>query len=196
MISVCVEKLGDVFFGVAVEGESIFTTNFASNLQSCLSGMLKSLPFNVSFTQTQKPSPFAQKVVSVLKDVYDGKDVSWNFRLAVGHLTVHTQEVISATRLVPLGYATSYAAIAKTVGGGPRSVGHVMADNPFPPLVPCHRVVGSNLSLRGYGGGLDVKLAFLKRESRGYSSEKDVSVHGRKLRVFPVEFVLKKLGEL
>jgi len=196
MINIYVEKLEGVFFGVAVEGESIVATNFAPDLQSCLSGMLKSLPFNVPFTQTEKPSSFAQEAISVLKDVFDGKDVSWDFRLAVEHLTVHTQEVISATKLIPLGYATSYAAIARTVGGGPRSVGHVMADNPFPPLVPCHRVVGSDLSLRGYGGGLDVKLAFLKRESRGYSSEKDVSVHGRKLRVFPVEFVLKKLGEL
>jgi O-6-methylguanine DNA methyltransferase len=195
MINLYGEKLDDVFFGVAVEGENIFATNFSPNLQSCLSGMLKCLPFNVPFTHTEEPSSFAQEAISVLKDVYDGKDISSSFHLAVEHLTVHTQKVISATRLVPLGYATSYAAIAKSVGGGPRSVGHVMADNPFPPLVPCHRVVGSDLSLRGYGGGLDVKLALLKRESRGYNSEKDVSVHGRKLRVFPVEFVLKKLAK-
>jgi hypothetical protein len=46
--------------------------------------------------------------------------------------------------------------------------------------------------LRGYGGGLDVKFAFLKRESRGYVSSKEIPVNGKKLPVFPVELALSK----
>jgi O-6-methylguanine DNA methyltransferase len=88
---------------------------------------------------------------------------------------------------------SSYGGVAKAVGGGPRAVGNVMARNPFPPIVPCHRVVGSDLTLGGYGGGLDVKRSFLVRERRGYTSEREVPVNGKKLHVFPVESVLRRL---
>jgi hypothetical protein len=70
-----------------------------------------------------------------------------------------------------------------------------MAANPFAPVVPCHRVVRSDFTLGGYGGGLDVKLAILTREKRGYKVEQKIPVDGKKLRVFPVEFVLRKLKE-
>ena len=79
------------------------------------------------------------------------------------------------------------------MGGSPRAVGRVMATNPFAPLCPCHRVVSSDFTLCGYGGGLDVKLAFLKRERRGYPSKKVIKAGGGKLALFPVEFVLSKL---
>jgi hypothetical protein len=42
---------------------------------------------------------------------------------------------------------------------------------------------------------LDVKLAFLKREKRGYSSEKEIPLNGRKLKVFPVELAIRKAEE-
>jgi hypothetical protein len=68
-----------------------------------------------------------------------------------------------------------------------------MAANPFAPIVPCHRVVRSDFTLGGYGGGIDVKLAILKREKRGHRVEQKISVGGKQMSVFPVEFVLKQL---
>ena len=90
----------------------------------------------------------------------------------------------------------SYGAVAKSVGGSPRAVGHVMSLNPFAPVVPCHRVVSSDFTLGGYGGGLNVKLEMLIREKRGFVLVREVSVGDEKLQVFPVEFVLKKLDML
>ena len=84
----------------------------------------------------------------------------------------------------------SYGSIAKAVGGGPRAVGNVMASNPFAPIVPCHRVVKSDFSLGGYGGGLKVKLELLSREKRGFSVSKEIEVNGSMLQVFPVEYSL------
>jgi hypothetical protein len=74
-------------------------------------------------------------------------------------------------------------------------VGNVMAANPFAPIVPCHRVVSANFALGGYGGGLDLKVALLKREKRGYSEKREIPVDAQKLQVFPVEFVLRKIKE-
>ena len=101
--------------------------------------------------------------------------------------------MLEAASLIPVGYAASYSSIAKAAGGSPRAVGRVMASNPFVPIVPCHRVVSSDFTLGGYGGGLNVKLEFLVREKRGYTSPREIPLGGKKLQVFPVEFVLRKL---
>jgi alkylated DNA nucleotide flippase Atl1 len=68
-----------------------------------------------------------------------------------------------------------------------------MASNPFAPIVPCHRVVKSDFTLGGYGGGLKVKVELLSREKRGFSRSKEVQVSGGSLTVFPAEYALKRL---
>jgi len=193
MINLYIKEMENVWFGVALDGEEIFATTFAFSRQKALRSLLRSIPFNVPFQQLEKPSDFAERTVAVLKDVYDGKNISANFSLATKHLPNYTRRVIETTLLIPTGYVTSYGAIAKAVGGSPRAVGNVMAMNPFAPLVPCHRVVRSDFTLGGYGGGLNVKLQILRRERRGYSSKKEISINGRKLLLFPVEFVLERI---
>ena len=193
MINLYIKEMENVWFGVALDGEEIFATTFAFSRQKALRSLLRSIPFNVPFQQLEKPSDFAERTVAVLKDVYDGKNISANFSLATKHLPNYTRRVIETTLLIPTGYVTSYGAIAKAVGGSPRAVGNVMAMNPFAPLVPCHRVVRSDFTLGGYGGGLNVKLQILRRERRGYSSKKEISINGRKLFLFPVEFVLERI---
>ncbi|NWG11641.1 MGMT family protein [Candidatus Bathyarchaeota archaeon] len=196
MICVYTKIIDGVWFGVAYEGEQIFATTFgSSSKEKTVQGLLNSLPSNIASHHSEATSVFAERAVAFLKDMYDGKEVSNNFSLAMNHLSSYFQRVIKITSLIPLGYASSYGAVAKVAGGKPRAVGRVMALNPFAPIVPCHRVVGSDFSLTGYGGGLDVKLAFLKREKRGYASKREISVHGKKLQVFPVEYVLNKVKE-
>ena len=72
------------------------------------------------------------------------------------------------TRLakVPHGQLTTYGALAKAAGRprAARAVGTVMNRNPIPIVLPCHRVVGANGDLVGYGGGLDRKRLLLSLE--------------------------------
>jgi len=66
---------------------------------------------------------------------------------------------------VPRGAVTTYRLYADAVGISPRQVGRLMASNPYPILLPCHRVVYSNGELGGYsGGGVEVKRALLEYE--------------------------------
>lgn len=68
---------------------------------------------------------------------------------------------------IPPGSTMTYAQVAASVDhpGAARAVGAAMAANQFAPLIPCHRVVGSDGSLRGYAGGLDMKRALLAMEA-------------------------------
>ena len=192
MVTIYAQKAGDVWFGVAFAGERIFATGFGSSEKSVLKSLRDSVPLSVPFQRLEIASAFAQRVICVLKDVYHGKDVSQNFPFETGHLSDYSRRVIEAVCLIPPGYVASYGGVAHATGGSPRAVGHVMALNPFAPLCPCHRVVASDFTLCGYGGGLDVKLEFLKRERRGYPSSKQIKVSSDTLELFPVEFVLNR----
>jgi len=196
MIGVYARNFHGAWFGVACNEKSIFATSFGSTEERILRDLLDNIPFNVPFQNYAKTSAFAENMLTLLKDIYDGKDVSERFPLATDHLSEYMRRVIMITSLIPVGYVASYGSVARAAGGSPRAVGRVMATHPFAPIVPCHRVVSSDLTLGGYGGGLGMKLAFLIREKRGYTAEREISVDGgKKLRVFPVEFVLKKLGK-
>ncbi len=67
---------------------------------------------------------------------------------------------------IPYGETTSYGAIATAVGGpqGARAVGAAVGANPIPIIIPCHRVIGSDGSLTGFGGGLRMKVWLLRHE--------------------------------
>jgi O-6-methylguanine DNA methyltransferase len=195
MISLYCKQGDGVWFGVACDDEKVFATNFGSSEKGVLQGLLGSLPFNTQFQQSEKVSAFAERVIGLMKDIYDGKGISDRIPLGMDHLSSHTQKVLKVALLIPSGYVASYGAVAKATGGSPRGIGRVMALNPFAPIVPCHRVVGSDFSLVGYGGGLDMKLAFLKRERKGFTSKQGIPADGKNLVTFPVELVLKKVGK-
>jgi O-6-methylguanine DNA methyltransferase len=193
MIGLYTKNSGGMWFGVACDEQRVFATSFAVNAQRALQDLLSSIPFNAPFQVFSESSGFAEKVLTTVKDIYDGKGAAQGVALAMEHLPAYTQRVLRTVAMVPVGYVTSYGRVAEAAGGGARAVGNVMAANPFAPIVPCHRVVGANFGLGGYGGGLDMKHAFLVREKRGYNAEREVPIEGKKLRVFPVERVLKKL---
>ncbi|MBT0159685.1 methylated-DNA--[protein]-cysteine S-methyltransferase [Candidatus Bathyarchaeota archaeon A05DMB-2] len=195
MIGVYAKKIDDVWFGVACDEHRVFGTSFASTENGALAGLLQGLPFNVPFQVFSEPSALAERVLAVVKSIYEDRDAAQNFPLATEHLPAYTRRVLETASAIPVGYVATYGSVAKAAGGGARAVGNVMARNPFAPIVPCHRVVSAAFGLGGYGGGLDMKHAFLVREKRGFTAPRSIQVGDGELQVFPVEFVLRKLKE-
>jgi methylated-DNA-[protein]-cysteine S-methyltransferase len=76
-------------------------------------------------------------------------------------------DVLRALQEVPYGETISYGALAKRIGrpNASRAVGGANARNPLPIVIPCHRVIGSDGNLVGFGGGLDIKKKLLDLES-------------------------------
>ena len=72
----------------------------------------------------------------------------------------------NALQEIPYGETTSYGELARRIGNpkAVRAVGLANGSNPISIVIPCHRVIGSNGSLVGYGGGLPVKQALLALE--------------------------------
>jgi methylated-DNA-[protein]-cysteine S-methyltransferase len=87
---------------------------------------------------------------------------------AVGEGTEFQRAVWTALRTIPAGATLSYGALARQIGrpAAVRAVGLANGANPIAIVVPCHRVIGSDGSLTGYGGGLERKRWLLAHEAR------------------------------
>ncbi|MBL7184109.1 MAG: methylated-DNA--[protein]-cysteine S-methyltransferase [Anaerolineae bacterium] len=101
-----------------------------------------------------------------LQQYFDGQPVLFDEPLNLREATAFQRRVWSVVRDIPYGETRSYGQIARRVGspGAARAVGRAMATNPVPIVVPCHRVIGNDGNLRGFGGGLDLKRRLLEME--------------------------------
>lgn len=85
--------------------------------------------------------------------------------------------VLESTARIPYGQVRSYADVARAAGSAlaVRAAGNALAQNPFPILIPCHRVVKSGGLLGGFGGGRDLKRKLLTLEGFTFDGEKIVA---------------------
>jgi methylated-DNA-[protein]-cysteine S-methyltransferase len=97
----------------------------------------------------------------------DGKRRDFNFQLKAEG-PEFDRKVWAALCDIPFGTTTSYGAVAKAIGHptAARAVGAAHGANPIALIVPCHRVIGSDGTLTGYGGGLPLKRKLLEHEAR------------------------------
>lgn len=97
---------------------------------------------------------------------FAGERVAFDFPVAAAG-TPFQRAVWDEVRRIPYGETISYAELARRIGRptAVRACGHANGRNPLPIVVPCHRVLGSDGSLTGYGGGLDRKRALLELEA-------------------------------
>ena len=95
--------------------------------------------------------------------------------------TAFQEAVWRELRKIPLGETRSYADIAAAVGEpkAVRAVGTANGSNPVAVIVPCHRVIRSDGSLGGYGGGLDRKKKLLEAEGAGWKEQGSLDLRGR-----------------
>jgi methylated-DNA-[protein]-cysteine S-methyltransferase len=107
-----------------------------------------------------------QQTIYQLDEYFAGKRSSFDLPLDLRQVTPFRRQVLEATLAVPSGQTVTYGELAQRIGRphAARAVGGAQATNPIPIIVPCHRVVGSDGSLTGYGGGMAVKEALLKLE--------------------------------
>lgn len=104
-----------------------------------------------------------------LDEYFAGRHRAFTLPLAP-EATPFQAEVLRALQAIPYGETRSYGTIARSIGrpNAVRAVGGANARNPLPIVIPCHRVIGANGQLTGFGGGLAAKrhLLDLERSSR------------------------------
>ena len=118
-------------------------------------------------SEVHQGSDFTKYAKQQILKYLEGESQSLDF--PVIHLnSPFRQKVLEAERNIPYGETRSYGEVAKMVNNprASRVVGSANAKNPLPLYFPCHRIISSNGSLGGYGGGLGVKKYLLDLEAK------------------------------
>ena len=115
----------------------------------------------------QKDEQRLREVVRQLHAYFSGELESFDVELAPQG-THFQQKVWKELLEIPYGETISYGELARRIGNpnASRAVGLANGSNPIPIIIPCHRVIGSNGKLTGYGGGLPTKEKLLALEKR------------------------------
>ncbi len=110
--------------------------------------------------------PILNRAERQLKEYFAGKRKKFELELATEG-TEFQKKVWSALRRIPYGQTKSYGDVAHSIGQpkASRAVGGANNRNPIAIIVPCHRVIGANGDLTGFGGGLSIKEKLLALES-------------------------------
>lgn len=118
-------------------------------------------------TDWQQDRPRFAEVRRQLDEYFAGQRHQFALPLSP-HGTAFQMDVWTALRDIPYGQTTSYGELARQIKRprAVRAVGAANGANPLAIIVPCHRVIGSNGSLTGYGGGLPAKKWLLAHEQR------------------------------
>jgi methylated-DNA-[protein]-cysteine S-methyltransferase len=107
------------------------------------------------------------EVVEQLRSYFAGERKNFDLTLVLQG-TEFQKRVWTALRKIPYGETISYKELAEWIGRprAVRAVGAANGANPIPIIIPCHRVIGNDGSLTGFGGGLQLKKQLLELESR------------------------------
>ncbi len=119
------------------------------------------------------------RAVRQLGEYFEGRRRRFDLELAPRG-TEFQLRVWRALAEVPYGETVTYGELAERLGrpGAARAVGRANGTNPIPIVVPCHRVIGADGSLVGYGGGLEVKRALLELEGSWPAGQLPLAVVG------------------
>lgn len=117
-------------------------------------------------------NPAAAKIlengIKQLSEYLAGQRQDFNIPIDWECLRPFQRKALEATYAIPFGEVRTYGQVAAAIGApkAPRAVGRAQATNPMPIIIPCHRVIGGDGSLHGYGGknGLKTKAWLLKLE--------------------------------
>jgi methylated-DNA-[protein]-cysteine S-methyltransferase len=118
---------------------------------------------------TEDRAPF-KEAIRQLEAYFEGKLKDFDLPLVLDG-TEFQLLVWRNLRKIPYGETVSYGQLARRIGSpdAARAVGLANGSNPIPIIIPCHRVIGSNGDLTGFGGGLPVKKKLLSLESKQLS---------------------------
>ena len=113
------------------------------------------------------------------RDACSKKQVRQNLH-DLASLTILEKKVYTALARVPKGKVTTYGELARAVGlgGGQRAIGRIMNKNPYPVIIPCHRVVMSTGDVGGYAHGSGVKESMLASEGVRITGSKIADMPG------------------
>lgn len=143
----------------------VYETPFGSVTITANENAVTGMNFGEAKTGEEKETQLIKKTCLQLLEYFEGRRKEFDLSLKP-HGTAFQIKVWNALCAIPYGETRSYKDIAAAVGNEKacRAVGMANNKNPIAIIIPCHRVIGADGSLVGYGGGLDIKERLITLE--------------------------------
>ena len=140
----------------------IFAEPLGCYVEVVWDGKLKSIRFTRS--KTQLPERKTLQVSFELEEYFEGTRTVFSCECDISGLSQFTRRILEETRKIEFGETITYSELARNIGSRAyRAVGNALSCNPFPIVIPCHRVVAKN-GIGGYSPGVDIKARLLEFE--------------------------------
>ncbi|MFI5368469.1 MAG: MGMT family protein [Spirochaetia bacterium] len=199
MILIWLEEIDSRWFGAALHDGALVATAAAPARDVVRRAILDSLPHDAPRRIMEEPSEESTSTLRMLADLERGNEEQKRFELSSAYVLEPLRSVLRTAAAIPKGYVSTYGSIAAVAHTDAQTVGQIMATNPLYPVVPCHRVVGADLSLTGYRGSrktpaLLAKLERLRTERQGFVEESMIETAGP-LKVVPVEWAIARAAK-
>ena len=162
---IAVEPVGAVW--AAVRGQKLMAVQIGSDADG-FSQMLTNLYDSKLTRSKDQTAPLIWQIEAYLH----GERKTFEIQIEWAVMSAFQKKVLQAVYAIPYGETRSYGQIADQVGmpKAARAVGRANATNPIPLVIPCHRVIGADGSLRGYGSGEGIQTkAWLLQLEKGKS---------------------------
>ena len=124
-----------------------------------------------SHNAEEKLLPVFRETIRWLDSYFSGKPPDWIPKYRIDNMTPFRRDVFQIMQSIPFGQTMTYGEIARQIAQkrniskmSAQAVGNAVGWNPICIILPCHRVMGSNHKLTGYGGGIQNKIALLQLE--------------------------------
>ena len=136
--------------GIAVSRKGLCALRMFQDSQEDFLLEMENIGLQDLVLETKKTAPYLAQIERYL----EGKLQTFSLPIDLSGKTDFQLRVLRATERIPYGETRSYGEIARTAGSprAARAVGQAERSNPVPLVIPCHRVIGSDGSLTGYGG--------------------------------------------
>lgn len=152
---------------VAVTDKGLYAVEFDLPQDQFIRKLQRRAPHAIILLDEAQTAEACRQLVEYLHGMRQLFDLS----LDMSGIPAFQQEALKATLAIPYGQTATYAEIAAAIShpSAARAVGGAEATNPIPLVIPCHRVVGSDGKLHGYGGpgGISLKAKLLELENQG-----------------------------
>jgi len=125
---------------------------------------------------SREEQAIASALETQLREYFEGERREFDIPLDLGGGSEFRRRVWQQVAKIPYGETLSYAQVAANAGNPAayRAAGSACGANPIVIIIPCHRVVGSDKRLHGFGGGLDTKAWLLRHEGREIGAQREL----------------------
>ncbi len=167
-VQVCVESVSEGYVAMAFKGSRLFCNTIPIESERRALGLLKAVCQRawgrVPLKRTRFCGLESEWVAAEINKLFLGEPASLEGIKLVPPRDRRMRRALDVVSKVPRGRVITYSMLAKVLGTSPRVVGSYMAKNPYPLIVPCHRVVRADMTLGGYSFGKLIKAYILMRE--------------------------------